>query len=193
MFNNIVLLSAVQQHESEICIHISPPSCISFSPQPPSHVSRSSQSTELSFLCYKTASHQLFYTSVVLVVVQALQCLICCFPMDCSMPGSPVLHYVLEVAQIHVHLVNDAIQPSHTLPPPSPFPFNLSQHQVFYTWKCIYISMLLSHFVPPSPSLTVSTNPFSMSSSLFLPCKQIHQYHFFQVPYICINIKYLFL
>ena len=144
MFNNIVLLSAVQQHESEICIHISPPSCISFSPQPPSHVSRSSQSTELSFLCYKTASHQLFYTSVVLVVVQALQCLICCFPMDCSMPGSPVLHYVLEVAQIHVHLVNDAIQPSHTLPPPSPFPFNLSQHQgLLYMEVYIYINATL--------------------------------------------------
>ena len=24
-------------------------------------------------------------------------------PMDCSMPGFPVLHYLLEFAQIHVH------------------------------------------------------------------------------------------
>ena len=24
-------------------------------------------------------------------------------PMDCSMPGSPVLHYLLEFVQIHVH------------------------------------------------------------------------------------------
>ena len=32
-----------------------------------------------------------------------------CDPMDCSMPGFPVLHYLLELAQIGVHLVNDAI------------------------------------------------------------------------------------
>ena len=35
--------------------------------------------------------------------------------MDCSTPGSPVLHYLLEFAQIHVHGVSDAIQPSHPL------------------------------------------------------------------------------
>ena len=29
--------------------------------------------------------------------------------MDCSMPGSPVLHYLPEFAQIHVHWVSDAI------------------------------------------------------------------------------------
>ena len=50
-------------------------------------------------------------------------------PMDCSMPGSPVLHYLPEVAQIHVHRVNDGKQPSHPLLPSSPFPFNLSQPQ----------------------------------------------------------------
>ena len=49
-----------------------------------------------------------------------------CDPMDCSRPGFPVLHYLLEFAQTHVHPVNDAIQPSHSLPPlllwPSTFP-----------------------------------------------------------------------
>ena len=49
--------------------------------------------------------------------------------MDCSTPGSSVLHYLLEFAQIHVHWVSDAIKPSHPLLPPSPFAFNLSQHQ----------------------------------------------------------------
>ena len=33
-----------------------------------------------------------------------------CNPMDCSMPGFPVLHYVAEFAQTHVHWVSDAIQ-----------------------------------------------------------------------------------
>ena len=35
-----------------------------------------------------------------------------CDPMDCSMPGSSVLYYLPEFAQIHVHQVTDAIQPS---------------------------------------------------------------------------------
>jgi len=35
--------------------------------------------------------------------------------MDCSMPGFPVLHYLLEFAQSHVHSVSNAIQPSHPL------------------------------------------------------------------------------
>ena len=39
-----------------------------------------------------------------------------CDPMDWSMPGSPVLHYLPEFAQIHVLWVSDAIQPSHPLP-----------------------------------------------------------------------------
>ena len=42
--------------------------------------------------------------------------------MDCSMPGFAVHHQHLEFTQIHVHLVGDAIQPSHTLLSPSPLP-----------------------------------------------------------------------
>ena len=34
-----------------------------------------------------------------------------CNPMDCSTPGFPVHHQHLELAQTHVHLVSDAIQP----------------------------------------------------------------------------------
>ena len=39
-------------------------------------------------------------------------CLTCYGPVDCSKPGFPILHYLLEFAQIHVHRVNDAVQPS---------------------------------------------------------------------------------
>ena len=42
--------------------------------------------------------------------------------MDCSKLGFPVLHYLLEFTQTHVHWVNDAIQPSHPLLPPSCLP-----------------------------------------------------------------------
>ena len=55
-----------------------------------------------------------------------------CNPMDCGMPGFPVHHQLLELAQTHVHRVGDAIQPSHPLSSPSPAAFNLSQHQGLY-------------------------------------------------------------
>ena len=45
--------------------------------------------------------------------------------MDCSMPGLPVHHQLLEFTQTHVHRVGDAIQPSHPLSSPSPPAFNL--------------------------------------------------------------------
>ena len=57
-----------------------------------------------------------------------------CNPMDCSMPGSPVLHHLLEFAIAYVHWVSDTIQPSHPLLPSSPFTFNLSQHQGLFQW-----------------------------------------------------------
>ena len=41
-----------------------------------------------------------------------------CDPMNCSMPGFLVLHYLPELAQIHVHLVSDTIQLSHLLSSP---------------------------------------------------------------------------
>ena len=36
---------------------------------------------------------------------------------------------LISIAHTHVHWVNDAVQPSHPLLPPSPLAFNLSQHQ----------------------------------------------------------------
>ena len=54
-----------------------------------------------------------------------------CNPMDCSLPGFPVHHQLLELAQTHVHRVGDAIQPSHPLLFPSPLAFDLSQLRVF--------------------------------------------------------------
>ena len=36
-----------------------------------------------------------------------------CDPMNCSTPGLPVHHQLLESTQIHVYWVGDAIQPSH--------------------------------------------------------------------------------
>ena len=46
----------------------------------------------------------------------------------------PILHYVPDFAQTHVHWVNDAIQSSHPLSPPSPPALSLSQHQGLFQW-----------------------------------------------------------
>ena len=49
--------------------------------------------------------------------------------MDCSTPGLPVHHQLLEFTQNCLYWVGDAIQRSHPLSSPSPLAFNLSQHQ----------------------------------------------------------------
>ena len=54
--------------------------------------------------------------------------------MDCGMPGFPVHHRLLELAQTHVHRVGDAIQPSYPLSSPSLPAFNLFQHQGLFQW-----------------------------------------------------------
>ena len=71
--------------------------------------------------------------SLLLCCSFAQSCLTLCDSMDCSMPGFPVLHHVLEFAQTQVHWVDDAIQPSHLLLSPSPA-FKLSQHQGLFKW-----------------------------------------------------------
>ena len=69
------------------------------------------------------------------IVVQWPSCVrLFATPMDCSTLGFPVLHYLPEFAQTHVHWVGDGIQPSHSLLSPSPPAFNLSQHQGLFQW-----------------------------------------------------------
>ena len=40
-----------------------------------------------------------------------------CDPMDCSIPGFPVHHQLMEFTQTHVYRVGDAIQPSSSVVP----------------------------------------------------------------------------
>ena len=58
--------------------------------------------------------------------------------MDCSTPDSSVLHYLPELAQIHVQCVSDVIQPSHLSPPSSLFAFNLSHINVFSIERALW-------------------------------------------------------
>ena len=64
----------------------------------------------------------------------AQSCPTFCDPMNCSMPGLPVHHQLLEFTQTHVHQVRDAIQPSHPRSSPSPPTPNPSQHHGLFQW-----------------------------------------------------------
>ena len=66
-------------------------------------------------------------------------CLTLCNPMGCCTPGSPVLHYLLELAQIHVHWVGltlclTCLSTVSSSVPPSPPALNISQHQGLFQW-----------------------------------------------------------
>ena len=58
--------------------------------------------------------------------------------MDCSTPGFSINHQFLELAQIHVHRVSDAIQPSHPLSSPSPA-FKLTQLRVLSNESALHV------------------------------------------------------
>ena len=74
-------------------------------------------------LCFTLLDSNSFFVSLI------QSCLTLWHPMDYSTPGFPVLLFLLELAQIHVPWVGDAIQPSHPLLSPSPPALNLSQNQ----------------------------------------------------------------
>ena len=81
-------------------------------------------------------------------------------PMDCSIPGFPVHHQLLESDQTHGHPFSDAIEPSHPLSSPSPPVFNLSQHQVFSNESVLCIRW------PKDWSFSFSISPSNEHSEL---------------------------
>ena len=89
-------------------------------------------------------------------------------PMDCSIPGFPVLHYLPEFAQTQVHRVGDAMQPSHPLLSPSPPALNLSQHQGLFQW------VSSSHWV--AKVLELHWRRECQATSVFLPWEPPEQY-----------------
>ena len=87
--------------------------------------------------------------------------------MDCSTPGFPVLHYLLEFAQTHVHWDGNAIQPFHPLSPPPPPALNLSQHEGIFNESalCIRWPKYWSFWFSTSPS-----NEYSGMISFRIDC-----------------------
>ena len=88
-------------------------------------------------MCLRHRTERSFHFNQFSLVAHS--CLTLCDPMDCSTPGFPVHHQLLELAQTHVHPVGDAIQPSHFLSSASPPAFNLSQHQGLFSESALCI------------------------------------------------------
>ena len=80
--------------------------------------------------CHKFNNYSQFSSVQFSPVAQS--CLTLYDPMNRSTPGLSVHHQFPEFTQTHVHRVNDAIQPSHTLSSPSPPAPNPSQHQSLF-------------------------------------------------------------
>ena len=88
---NVVVVSAVQQYESALGIHIPPPSHA----HPQSQPSRSSQSIELNSLCYAAASHLL---SMLQLIVYICQCYSCQFFPRSSSPTVSLSLFSMSVS-----------------------------------------------------------------------------------------------
>ena len=80
--------------------------------------------------------------------------------MDYSMSGFPDHHQLPELAQTHVHLVGDAIQPPHPLLFPSPLPSIFPSIRVFSKESVLHIRW------PKYQSFSFSISPFSEYSGL---------------------------
>ena len=73
-------------------------------------------------------------------------------PMNHSTPGLPVHHQLPEFSQTHIHRVNDAIQPSHSLSSPAPLAPKPSLHQSLFQWVSALASFLPKKSQGWSPS-----------------------------------------
>ena len=57
-----------------------------------------------------------------------------CDPVNCSTTGFPILHYLPDSPQTHVHWITDTIKPSGPLLSPTPLALNLLQHLGICKW-----------------------------------------------------------
>ena len=140
IYPNFQFTSTPEDRVTEVTLHIPRCICTRFCP----HLiqKRASDSTE---------------NTLKSLVVQLLSRVWLYNPMNCSMLGFPVLHYLQEFGQTHVHWVGDAIQPSHPLSP-ADLALNLFQHQGLCQWVGIRW--------PKYWSFSFSVSPFNEYSGL---------------------------
>ena len=93
---------------------------------------------------------------------------------DCSIPGFPFLHYLLEVFQTHVHSVSDAIQPSYSLFPSSPV-LSLSQHQGLFQ-MFIMLAANLKLFTKTPSSIRQKSQNSAPPTPIYIPYINLVRY-----------------
>ena len=107
----------------------------------------------------------------------AKSCPTLCDPVDCSTPGFPVHHHLLEFTQTHVHPVGDAIQPPHPLSAPSPLP------SIFPSIRVFSDELALPNNSSKYWSFNFSISPSNEYSGLISFAKSLQSY-----PTLCVPI-----
>ena len=93
-----------------------------------------------------------------------------CDPMDCSSSISYKYTYITSLLLLSSHSSRSS---------------QSAELSSVYTHGSVYMSVLLSQFIPPFSSCSVSTSSFSTSVSLFLLWSWVHLYHFLDITYMC--------
>ena len=115
-----------------------------------------------------------------------------CNPIDCSVLGFPILHYLPECAQTHVHRVGDAIQPSYPLsfpffshlqsfPASGSFSNELALHNSWYSSE---YSVLISFSIDWFDPLAVQGTLKSFFQHLSLKASVLQHSAFFMLQFI---------
>ena len=93
-----------------------------------------------------------------------------CDPMECSSSISYKYTYITSLLLLSSHSSRSS---------------QSTELSSVYTHGSVYMSVLLSQFIPPFSSCSLSTSSFSTSVSLFLLWSWVHLYHFLDITYMC--------
>ena len=147
----------------------------------PLHGNLSSWGKYLFYWHYVAFLSSAYLKLLLLLVLSRFSCVQSCDSMDCSTPGFPVLHYLLEFAQTHVHWVSDATQPSHPLSPSLLLPSVSLRSQAAWGMR---LSLALSALtIATSTQMTQRKNTQWLMAKTPGPLKQTSQnMHKFSLP-----------
>ena len=117
-------------------------------------------------------SHQKHY---VCVCIQSPSCVWLCNPVNCSTPALPDPHILLEFAQVHVHWISDAIQPSH------PYIYiyihiHIHTHTHTHTHSLIFFSIMVYHrimSIVPCAVCTVGPFYYPLKHGILIPTQNL--------------------
>ena len=100
----------------------------------------------------------------------SVQVMSLCDPMDCSTPGFPDPYHFLEFAQVHMHCISDAIQPSHPLLPSFSFCHKSFPASGFFPMSWLFVSGVSSIGVSASalvfPMIIQGWFPFRLTNMI---------------------------